>query len=171
MKQPAVWLILLLAFVTINGCTAKDTALLPAKPTGIAIMTIDDQQQQEMEPDEGEILDQVMIWLDQDIIRRLRDKGLEITQLKDIKRYSSSMGPLVLVNVEAFNAGIVPKTQRKAAGGSASSLELSYKLLDERGVVLAEWQDGAESIKGGTYCARDLNLRAVEKIAATFDLR
>lgn len=171
MKRPAVWFLLLLLAGIMSGCGGKDTASVPPRPAGIAVMTIDDQQQMEMEPNEGEVLAQVMNWLDRDIIRRLRDKGLEISVLKDIKRYSSTMGPLFIINVESFNPGIAAGLPRGTGAGDTSSLELSYKLLDERGALLAEWQDGAESIKGGTYCARSLNRRAMEKIESTFNLR
>ncbi len=48
---------------------------------------------------------------------------------------------------------------------------LFYKLLDERGTLLTEWQDGVHSLKGGTYCARILNRRAVAKISEFFESR
>jgi hypothetical protein len=171
MKRPAVWFALFLLTGILGGCGWKDANEAPPRPAGIAIMTIDDQQQMEMESNEGEVLQQVMNWLDRDIVRRLRDTGLEISVLKDIKRYSSTMGPLFIINVESFNPGIAARLPRGKTGGGPSSLALSYKLLDERGALLDEWLDGAESIKGGTYCARTLNIRAMERISTTFDLR
>jgi hypothetical protein len=48
---------------------------------------------------------------------------------------------------------------------------LFYKLLDARGPLLTEWQDGVHSLKGGTYCARTLNRRAVAKISEFFKSR
>lgn len=171
MKQPIAWFVLFLLAGIMSGCGWKDATKAQPRPAGIAIMSIDDQQQMEMEPDEGEVLQNVMNWLDRDIVRRLRDQGLEISVLKDIKRYSSTMGPLFIINVESFNPGSAAGLPRGKSGGGPSSLGLSYKLLDERGALLDEWLDSAESIKGGTYCARTLNIRAMERIATTFNLR
>ena len=171
MKRTAITFLILLLFGITSGCGGKNTASVVPRPGAMAVMTIDDEQQMEMEPDEGEILDGVVSWLDQDIIHRLRDEGLKISVLRDLRKYSSSMGPLVIISVEAFNPGVADKQPRGAAGKGVASLALGYKLFDERGALLTEWQDGAESSKGANYCARDLNLRAMEKITAALNLR
>jgi len=80
-------------------------------------------------------------------------------------------GPVVCIldiNVVFFNPGVTASLPQGRLGNPVSSIDMGYKLLDERGALLAEWQDRAHSIKGGTYCARTLNRRAVVKINGFF---
>ena len=170
MKRVTMLLFLFLALAGTSGCGRQELTLVP-RPASIAVLTLDEKQHQNLTLDDRESLQRVMNWLDRDIIRRLRDKGLETSLLKDMKSYASNMGPLFIIHVESFTPGFGDRLARGSACGGASSLELSYKLLDERGALLTEWLDGADSVKGGTYCARALNRRAVERITAAFNMR
>jgi len=168
MYRPAVWLVVFLFIGLSCGCGRKDTAFLPPRPAGLAIVTIADEERQRLSPDDGVILLQVTNWLDQDIGRRLRDQGFEIALLPDMKSYKSTMGPLLIIHIDSFEPGIAANLPNRKASELPSALIVEYRLLDERGALLDQWQDGAESIKGGTYCARTLNRKAIERISAAF---
>ena len=171
MYRPAVWLVLFLFVGLSCGCGKKDSTFLPSQPAGMAIVTVADEERQRLSPDDGVVLLQVMNWLDQDISRRLRDRGFNVALLRDMKSYTSTMGPLLIIHIDSFEPGLAANLPHRQASGVPSALIVKYKLLDERGALLDQWQDGAESIKGATYCARTLNRRAMEKIAAAFQER
>jgi len=97
--------------------------------------------------------------MNRDILNRMRQEGFVTSFIKDLKEYSSTMGTLTILDVIYFNSA----HSNRAKG--PFSLEINYKLLDRRGAILAEWTDGADSKRGGTYCARALNKRAMEKIS------
>ena len=168
MYRPAVWLVVFLFIGLSCGCGRKDTAFLPPQATGLALVTVADEERQRLSPEDGIVLLQVINWLDRDIGRRLRDRGFEIALLPDEKSYKSTMGPLLIIYIDSFEPGIAANLPHRKASELPSALIVNYRLLDERGTVIVQWQDGAESIKGGTYCARTLNRKAVEKIAAAF---
>ena len=168
MYRPAVWLVIFLFVGLFCGCGKKEKAFLPPQPAGMAIVTVADEERQRLSPDDGVVLQQVTNWLDRDISRRLRDRGFEIALLPDMKSYKSTMGPLLIVHIDSFEPGLAANLPQREASGLPSALIVNYRLLDERGALLDQWQDGAESIKGGTYCARTLNRRAIERIAAAF---
>ena len=169
MYRPAVWFVIFLFVGLSCGCgKKKDTTFLPPQTAGMAIVTVADEERQRLSPDDGVVLLQVMNWLDRDISRRLRDRGFEIALLRDMKSYTSSMGSLLIIHIDSFEPGLAANLPHREASGLPSALIVNYRLLDERGALLDQWQDGAESIKGGTYCARTLNRRAMEKIAAAF---
>ena len=112
--------------------------------------------QAKLEKDE---LQRVVDWMNRDILKRMRQKGFVTSFIKEMKAYSSTMGTLTILDVIYFHSA---HGNRKKG---PFSLEVNYKLLDKRGALLAEWTDGADSRRGGTYCARALNKRAIEKIS------
>lgn len=169
MKRIPLLFVLSLFLLLTMGCGKKETAAIPHRSDSIAIFTIADKERQSLSPDDQKELQRVMAWLDRDVVDLLRNKGFNTVLLADMKQYSSNMGPLFIINVEFYNPGITASLPQGRMGNPVSSLDLAYKLLDERGALLTEWQDGAHSIKGGTYCARTLNRRATEKLSDFFD--
>lgn len=163
MKRNAIHIALILLIIFTSGCGSDRTVNLPGSAAGIAILSLDDSQKN-LAGYEWDQLQKVINWMDRDLSEGLRRKGFAITRLDDLKSYRSTMGYLFIVNVEYFNAGYFYNRPRNAPKTGPSSLELSYKVLDERGALLADWQDGVDSLKGGTYCAQTLNRRAVKKI-------
>ncbi|MDK9708518.1 MAG: hypothetical protein OEL83_15860 [Desulforhopalus sp.] len=176
MKRFVILLSFFIFFSTAGGCANKHEAPIeavqaPAQPNAVAVLTVADKERQQLPPDDRIELTRVMNWLDRDLIDHMRSNGIETVLLDDIKNYTSAMGPLFIINVEFFNPGTTPSLPRGRMGIPVSALDLSYKLLDERGALLTEWQDGEHSLKGGTYCARTLNRRAVDKITKTLASR
>lgn len=175
MKRFAI-LLSFLIFSFITGACVKHEAPIesveaPNRPNAVAVLTVADKERQQLPPDDRIELTRVMNWLDRDLIDHMRSNGIETVLIDDMKNYSSAMGPLFIINVEFFNPGTTPSLPRGRMGIPVSALDLSYKLLDERGALLTEWQDGEHSLKGGTYCARTLNRRAVDKITKTLASR
>lgn len=168
MYRPALWLLIILSLMLQGGCGRKEKVYLPPRPAGLAIVTVADEEKKRLPPEDGEILLRVMDWLDRDLSRRLRDRGYEIALLREMKSYASTMGPLLVINILSFEPGMAANRPDREASGVPSALVVKYRLLDVKGGLLDQWQDGAESIKGATYCARILNLRALEHIAAAF---
>jgi hypothetical protein len=175
MKRFAIVLSFLMFFLITGGCVkqeaARESVEAPSHTSAVAVLTVADKERQQLPPDGRDELNRVMNWLDRDLIDHMRSNGIETILLDDMKNYSSAMGPLFIINVEFFNPGTSPSLPRGRMGIQISALDLSYKLLDERGALLTEWQDGEHSIKGGTYCARTLNRRAVDKITKTLAAR
>lgn len=152
---------LCLLLVILAGCGGKETNLSLNKNRLIAVLTLDGNLPELKDKEEVE-LKRVIKWMDRDLVDRLREEEFTTSYIKEMKDYSSEMGDLFIVNVEFFNAG------RRTISPGPSSLELRFKLLDEKGALVAEWQDGADSRRGGTYCARLLNQRAVEKLDSLY---
>lgn len=168
MYRPAAWFLIFLLLVPAWGCERKEMASLPPGPAGMAVVTLADEERKRLSPADGEVLFQVMNWLDHDMRRRLGDRGYEVALLRDMNSYAAPMGPLLVMDIQSFEPGLAANSPYREARGVPSALVIKYRLLDQRGGLLDQWQDGAESIKGGTYCARTLNRRAVEKVAAAF---
>ncbi len=168
MYRSAVCLVILLFLGLVFGCGKRESASLPTPPKGMALVTVAEEELKRLPPEDRELLLQVMNWLDHDLRRRLRDRGFEATLLRDMKNYAGTMGPLLVMNIQSFEPGMAANSQHREARGVPSALVVRYRLEDERRGLLDQWQDGAESIKGGTYCARILNRRTVEKVSAAF---
>ncbi len=169
-RIPMLFLFSIFILISV-GCGKKETATAPPREYSIAVLTIAEKEKEQLSPDDQKELHRVMTWLDRDVVDLLRDNGFQTVLLDDMKSYSSGMGPLFIINVEFFNPGVTAGLPQGRMGNPVSSLDLGYKLLDERGALLTEWQDGAHSIKGGTYCARTLNHRAIVKINGFFQSR
>ena len=168
--------ILLLFFLTLSlgttaGCGRPQAVIEPVRSETIAVLTSAKKESRQLSHQDQKELRRVMSWLDRDIVELLRQNNFETVLLQDMQEYTSGMGPLFIINVEYFNPGVTTSLPRGRSGNPVSSLDLNYKLLDQRGALLTEWQDGVHSIKGGTYCARTLNRRAVAKISEFFESR
>ena len=161
-----VLLCLLPVFILLtNGCGSKATNTQPAFVNKTAVfVAIDDISN--LGRAEQKELQRVIHWMDRDILKRLEKNGFETSLLLDMKNYTSMLGNLLIINVMYFNPGKIANSSKDTIGTGSSTLELNYKLLDARGALLTEWQDGADSIRGGTYCARTLNRRCLEKITS-----
>lgn len=168
MYRPAVWLVVVLSIGLFCGCGRKDSASLPPRTARLALVTVADEARQSLSPEAGEALLQVAHWLDRDIGRRLRDRGFDVVLLPEAKSHKGNMGPLLISRIKSFEPGIAANLPQGKASQLPSALIIDYRLQDEHGALLDQWQDGAESIKGGTYCARTLNRKAAERIAAVF---
>lgn len=167
MKPGAIPLLLLVVLLTLTSCGGREAEYLPGKSGRIAILSLHHDLQARTPGKQVMELQRVMSWMEKDLITELRNEGFETSFLKDMGNYSSSMGILFIINGEAFNAGRAGGIPSGEPGSGLSTLELSYRLLDERGALLAEWSDGAESRRGGTYCAQALNRRAMKKLETT----
>lgn len=167
-RMPLLFLFSIFILISV-GCGKKETSTATSREDSIAVLTIADKEREQLSPDDQKELHRVMTWLDRDVVDLLRDNGFQTVMVDDMKSYSSSMGPLFIINVVFFNPGVTASLPQGRMGNPVSSLDLGYKLLDERGALLTEWQDGAHSIKGGTYCARTLNRRALVKINGFFE--
>lgn len=171
MKRRLLLFCLLLLFAISTGC-AKTEAPSPAIPgENLAVLVVADRERQQLSPGSHKDLQRVLNWMDRDMVDLLRHKGFETVLLDNIKNYSSDMGLLFIINVEFFNPGATASLPKGRMGNPVSALDLGYRLLDERGALLAEWQDGENSRKGGTYCARTLNRRAADKLVETIESR
>lgn len=163
MKRITVLLCLILA-CTVISCGKSSTTPPPGSAGGLAILTID-KDFKDLPVWEWKELQRVLGWMHNDLRDELKGSGYVVTPIKDIKDYSSNMGKLLIVNIEHFYGGPVVRRPRGVVNQGLASLELSYKYLDSRGALLSSWQDGVNSMRGGTYCAEVLNNRAFEKLA------
>ena len=156
MKQFITILIFLILSIA-TFCSAAESNFPQLVDDKLVLLSLSEKTacQTELEKDE---LQRVIHWMNRDILKRMRQEGFVTSFIKDMKEYSSTMGTLTILDVIYFNSA---HGNRKKG---PFSLEVNYKLLDRRGALLAEWTDGADSRRGGTYCARALNKRAMEKI-------
>lgn len=171
MKRIAIWFLVSLLVSITASCGKKEIETSLSHLSSLAMLTIADKEKEQLSPDDQKELHRVMTWLNRDLVDLMRDNSFDIVLLDDMKDYASSMGPMLIINFEFFNPGATASLPKGRMGSPISTLDLSYKILDERGALLTEWQDGEHSIKGGTYCARTLNRRAVKRIADFFAAR
>lgn len=169
MKRIATLLLILLLVGITNGCGKKGREQQSLETTSMAVLTLDGNSSN-LPVKEWEELQKVMDWMDKDIVTRLRKRDINTLLLKEMKDYSSTMGKLLIVHVDYFNSGKIDGQPSEQKSTKKASLELSYKILDERGALLDEWLDGADSRKGGGACAKKLNKRAVKKLSALLDI-
>lgn len=169
MKQFTLVLSLFLLVGLAGGCTQNGTGkgadIKPrAEATNLAIVTLKGDLPGQT-PDQARELDLVMQWMDRDIVKIFKQAGFQPVLIKDMQGYKPEMGKLLVVRVERFDAGSRAARAFVGFGAGAASLDLGYKLLDEKGAVVSEWRDGVGSSKGGTYCAQTLDKRALDKVA------
>jgi len=165
MKRIALILSLLLLAGIVGGCGKKRVSLNPGVPKDIVVLTLDGNLQGQTD-DQVAALQSVLRWMDRDIINNLKRSGYNAILIKEKKDYTASMGKLLTIDVEDFNAGSRAARAFVGFGAGAASLDLDYHFLDESGHLIEEWKDGVGSSKGGTYCAQTLNRNAIEKITA-----
>lgn len=147
------------------GCAKKKEEPLAAGRPAIVLLTLDGQLGEQSTDQERE-LRLTIDWMDRDLLKIFRDGGFQPLLIKEMSEYRTDLGKLLIVDVERFNPGSRAARAFVGFGAGAASLDLSYKLLDERGALLAEWRDGVGSSKGPTYCAQTLNRRALAKVTA-----
>lgn len=164
MKSLSLLLPLFLCLFIVTGCGKKAAELASAVTIPIALLTLDDQLTEKNIDLEKE-LRVTVDWMDRDLLKIFRDNGYQPVLLKKMQDYRTDQGKLLIVSVERFNPGSRAARAFVGFGAGSASLDVSYKLLDERGALLAEWRDGVGSSKGPTYCAQTLNRRALTKVS------
>lgn len=152
---------------TLISCSDRVVDNYPGTSGKIAVLSLYDNLENRIPGRQVPELQRVMSWMENDLLNQLWDENLEISFLEEIADYSSAMGPLIIVIAEAFTAGSAGGIPNGEPGSGPSFLEINYRILDTRGALVAEWQDAAQSRRGGTYCARSLNRRALQKLTAT----
>ncbi len=168
MKRIVLISALVLLVVVSAGCGKKRLVLKPGVIKNIAVLTLDGNLPGQTKDQKRE-LDIVMRWMDRDIIKNFKRAGFNSVLIKSRKQYKGSMGNLLIVKVRKFNAGNRAARVFVGFGAGAASLDLSYKLLNERGAKLKVWEDGVGSSYGGTYCAQTLNRRAINTVVETLN--
>ena len=163
MKRLAIFISLILIIGVSAGCGKKHVSLNPGVVKDLVVLTLDGDLSGQTDDQKRELAG-VIKWMDRDIIANLKRSGFNAVLIKDMKEYKPAMGKLLVVDVEDFNAGNRAARAFVGFGAGAASLDLSYRLLDEQGAVIIEWQDGVGSSKGGTYCAQTLNRNTIEKV-------
>lgn len=158
---------LILGLSLVNGCGTKKAETASRTTTPIALLTLSDGIS-ESNPDMERELRLTLEWMDRDLLKLFRESGFQPLILKEMGEYRTDQGKLLIVNVERFNPGSKAARAFVGFGAGAASLDLGYRLLDERGALLAEWRDGVGSSKGPTYCAQTLNRRALAKVSPLF---
>jgi len=164
MKTLHFLLPLLLCLSLAAGCGKKKADTAPVTAIPIALLTLD-HGLGEQNADQERELRLTLDWMDRDLLKIFREQGFQPQLLKEMGEYRTDQGKLLIIDVERFNPGSRAARAFVGFGAGAASLDLGYKLLDERGALLAEWRDGAGSSKGPTYCAQTLNRRALAKVA------
>jgi len=146
-----------------GGCGNKKVPLAPAAVKDIAFLTMDGDLPEQTTEQLRE-LKITMEWMDDNLIKIFRKSAFQPQVIKEMSAYKPEMGKLLIIKVERFNAGSRAARAFVGFGAGSASLDLHYKLLDEKGALLSEWRDGVGSSKGATYCAETLNRRALEKV-------
>lgn len=162
MKRLCLLIIFLLTLV--SGCGFGGGPHSSIAPGTQAALLIIDKEQQSIPIWEWKEMQRVEAWMRKDLLARLRDNGIFAISLTDINEYKSPLGTLLIVNISEFYGGnFAGRPRRHPATGNAT-LEIDYKILDERGALLASWQDRAISVKDGTNCAEAMNRRFMERL-------
>ncbi len=152
-------ILLFIILLTATICYSKNLTQEQPEEIKLAILTLSATKKNQNKFDRLG-LQNVINWMNRDIGQRTRAEGFITSFIQNMKEYSSTRGTLFIIDVVYYSSS---HEKRKAR---LFSLELNYKLLDIRGALLAEWTDGADSKRGGTYCARALNKRALKKITS-----
>lgn len=166
MKATSLFLLIFFLLGCISGCGQKKADPNPSVIRDITVLTLDGDVSG-LTADQARELGNTVSWMDRDIIKNLNKAGFRAVLIKSIHDHKAEMGKLLIAEVERFNAGNRAARTLVGFGAGAASLDLRYKLLDEKGGTLAEWRDGVGSSKGATYCAETLNKRAVDKVIST----
>jgi len=152
---------LLLGLTT--GCGKKTAYLNPPSIKDIAVITVDDNLP-ERTLEQTRELKITLEWMNRDLIKNFEEAGFHATLIKDMQTYKPEMGRRLIINVERFNPGNRAARAFVGLGAGPAALGLNYKLLDETNSLLLEWRDDVGSNKGPTYCAENLNKKAINKI-------
>jgi hypothetical protein len=164
MKSLSVLLPLLICLFLAAGCGKKTAEPAPSATIPLALLTLDDQLTEKNAELEKEL--RVTIdWMDRDLLKIFKDAGYQPVLLKKMQDYRTDQGKLLIIEVERFNPGSRAARAFVGFGAGSASLDVNYKLLDERSALLTEWRDGVGSSKGPTYCAQTLNRRALAKVS------
>jgi hypothetical protein len=163
MKTITLLVSMLLFLGLLGGCGNKKTNLNPSRIKDITVLTMNGNLP-EQTADQARELQTTLEWMDRDLIKNLKNSGFRAILIKDMQAYNPEMGKLLIVDVERFKAGNRAARAFVGFGAGSASLALNYKLLDEKGALLSEWQDGVGSSKGATHCAEILNRKALENV-------
>lgn len=170
MKRVALLLSLLLLVGVAGGCGKKRVSLNPGVAKNLTVLSLDGNLPDQT-ADQVIELKSVITWMDRDIIKHLRQSGFNAVLIKNKTDYKANMGKLLIIDVEDFHAGNRAARAFVGFGAGASSLSLSYDLLDEKGAVVDHWKDSVGSSKGGTYCAQTLNRNALDRIVTLLNTK
>lgn len=163
MKKITLVISVLLMLMVVTGCGRKKAQLNPGVSENIAVLTMNGALKDQTE-DQVRALDNVIRWMDRDIIKNLKRSGFNAVLLNDKKDYNSAMGKLLVIDVDAFDYGSAAARAFVGFGAGASSLDLDYKLYSENGQLAHQWKDGVGSSKGPNYCAQSLDRNATTKL-------
>jgi hypothetical protein len=146
-----------------GGCSTKKTALNPSGGKEIAVLTMN-VNLPDQTADQSRELKITLEWMNRDLIKNLNDSGFDALLIKEMQDYKPEMGKLLVIDVQRFKAYNRAAIAFVGFGAGSASLALNYKLLDEKGVLLAEWRDGVGSNKGVMDCAEILNRKVLENV-------
>ncbi len=155
----------LLLNVTAGCGGGKQAAVKPGAGGDIAVLSLRGDTSILTDDQHAELV-RVGRWMDKDIIKQLKRAGYNATLIESQKEFKGS-GHLLIIDVAKFTAGNRAARAFVGYGAGASSLDLTYKLLNSQGSIIKQWDDGVGSSKGGTYCAQTLNRNAAQKVHTT----
>ena len=162
--KPITFLVCILSLLGLSCCSSKEKATLgPTAVKNIAVLTMDGNIPDKT-AEQARELRITLEWMDHDLINTFNGSGLHTILLKERQDYNPEMGNLLIVDVERFNAGSRAARAFVGFGAGSASLDLNYKLFDDKGALLSEWRDDVGSSKGAAYCAETLNKKALEKV-------
>lgn len=163
MKHIVFLMTIIATAIILSGCGRKNVSLSPGIASDLTILTLNGNLPSQTKDQEVE-LGRVITWMDRDILKNMKRAGYNAILIKDVKDYKQNSSKLLVIDVDNFNAGNRAARAFVGFGAGASSLDLNYKLIDEKGSELLAWKDGVGSSKGGTYCAQTLNRNTINKI-------
>lgn len=163
MKRIIFLITILTTAMILSSCGRKSVSLNPGIASDLTILTLNGNLPDQTEDQKVE-LKRVITWMDRDIVKNMKRAGYNAVLIKDIKNYKKNSSKLLIIDVDKFNAGNRAARAFVGFGAGASSLDLNYTLLNEKGTEILAWKDGVGSSKGGTYCAQTLNRNTVTKL-------
>lgn len=168
MKRITTLLLILASFGLLAGCGggARLNSGL-GEAVNLTVLTLDGNLPNQT-GDQIAALDNVIDWMDRDIIKQLKSAGFNANLIKSKQDYTKN-GNLLVIDVDRFNAGSAALRVFVGFGAGAASLDLDYKLYNPQGKLLYQWKDGVGSSRGTTYCAQTLNAHAREKLVNYFN--
>ena len=157
--------IFILLITLLAGCGGKkNIAFPPGVSNDVYVLSLG-ADTSHLNGDQVSWLQYNLNWMDKNMTRAFKSKGLNILRVTDEKQFSEG-GHLLKFSITKHR--MIPKGARHWLGMSAGTdlLSVHYELLDADRKVVLSWDDTQLSTRGGTYCAQTLNRNTVGKIDA-----
>lgn len=168
MKRFLIVLTIIFAISLTTGCVSRTVNLSQGFSPEIAVLSLGTDTSM-LDQDQSDLLDESRKWMDTNLVQALGRKGFRPTLINSESDFTGSDNGYLL-KFSITDHKMISEGVKYFVGSLAGTDRIGahFDLVDSDHKTVLSWDDTQASKHGVNYCARTINLNAVNKIVNYF---